>query len=49
MLMDELARRVKESSIKLAAAGTEAKNKALAQIAESLKARKMRLLKLTRI
>ncbi|HHT47475.1 MAG TPA: glutamate-5-semialdehyde dehydrogenase [Firmicutes bacterium] len=45
MLMDELARRVKESSIKLAAAGTEAKNKALAQIAESLKARKIEIIK----
>ena len=45
MLMDELARRVKESSIKLAAAGTEAKNKALAQIAESLKTRKSEIIK----
>jgi glutamate-5-semialdehyde dehydrogenase len=45
MLMDELARRVKESSIKLAAAGTEAKNKALAQIAESLKIRKSEIIK----
>ncbi len=40
MLMDELARRVKESSIKLAAAGTEVKNKALARVAESLHTRK---------
>ncbi|MEW5920136.1 MAG: glutamate-5-semialdehyde dehydrogenase [Bacillota bacterium] len=40
MIMDELARRVKESSLKLAAAGTELKNKALAQIAASLYERK---------
>lgn len=37
MDMNELARRVKEASIKLAGAETELKNKALAHIAESLK------------
>jgi len=36
MSMNELARRVKEASIKLAGAETELKNKALARIAESL-------------
>lgn len=39
MSMNELARRVKEASIKLAAADTGLKNKALAQIAEALKNR----------
>ncbi|MCL6635457.1 MAG: glutamate-5-semialdehyde dehydrogenase [Peptococcaceae bacterium] len=34
--MEELARRVKEASIKLAGAGTELKNRALARIARSL-------------
>ena len=37
MIMNQLARRVKEASIKLAGAGTELKNSALIQIAESLK------------
>ncbi len=36
MSMNDLARRVKEASIKLAAAETELKNKALAQIAEAI-------------
>lgn len=45
MKMDELARQVKESSIKLAAAGTELKNKALANIAESLNERKEEIIK----
>lgn len=40
MNMDQLARQVKEASIKLAAAGTELKNEALARVAESLKERK---------
>lgn len=40
MIMNQLARRVKEASIKLAGAGTELKNSALIQIAESLKNRK---------
>ncbi|MGI6318798.1 MAG: glutamate-5-semialdehyde dehydrogenase [Firmicutes bacterium] len=48
MLMDELARRVKESSIKLAAVGAETKNKALAHIAESLIARKNEIIKANR-
>ncbi|HAP32380.1 MAG TPA: glutamate-5-semialdehyde dehydrogenase [Firmicutes bacterium] len=39
MSMHELARQVKESSLKLAAAGSELKNKALAQIAASLNGR----------
>lgn len=39
MNMSELARQVKEASIKLAGADGELKNKALAQIAESLKSR----------
>ncbi len=45
MLMDELARRVEEASIKLAAAGSEVKNKALAHIAEALNARKDEIIK----
>lgn len=39
MGMHELARQVKESSLKLAAAGSELKNRALAQIAASLNGR----------
>ena len=45
MKMDELARQVKESSIKLAAAGTEIKNKALAHIAASLKEKKEEIIR----
>ncbi len=45
MNIDELARQVKESSIKLAAAGTELKNKALANIAQSLNERKEDIIK----
>lgn len=45
MIMDELARQVKESSIKLAAAGTEIKNKALARIAESINERKEEIIR----
>ena len=45
MNMEELARQVKESSIKLAAAGTELKNKALANIAQSLNERKEDIIK----
>lgn len=48
MSMNELARRLKEASIKLAGAGTELKNKALAQIAESLKSRKDEIIKANR-
>jgi len=48
MSMNELACRVKEASIKLAGAGTELKNKALAQIAESLKHRKEEIIKANR-
>lgn len=47
-MMDELARLVKESSIKLAAAGTEVKNKALAHIAGSLNTRKEEIIKANR-
>jgi len=43
-----LARRVKEASIKLAAAETELKNKALTQIAESLKNSKEKIIKANR-
>jgi glutamate-5-semialdehyde dehydrogenase len=46
--MDELARQVKESSIKLAAAGTEVKNKALAHIAQSLHERKEEIIRANR-
>jgi glutamate-5-semialdehyde dehydrogenase len=46
--MDELARQVKESSIKLAAAGAEVKNKALAQIAQSLYDRKEEIIRANR-
>lgn len=45
MNMDELARAVKKSSIKLAAVGTERKNKALAQIAQSLKEKQEEIIK----
>ncbi|MBS4030707.1 MAG: glutamate-5-semialdehyde dehydrogenase [Clostridiales bacterium] len=48
MNMDELARQVKESSIKLAAAGAEVKNKALAQIAQSLYDRKEEIIRANR-
>ncbi|MGC7845600.1 glutamate-5-semialdehyde dehydrogenase [Desulforudis sp. 1088] len=48
MSMNELARRVKEASIKLAGAGTELKNRALAQIAESLKHNKEEIIKANR-
>jgi glutamate-5-semialdehyde dehydrogenase len=48
MIMDELARQVKESSIKLAAAGTELKNKALAHIAESLNDKKEEIIRANR-
>lgn len=48
MSMDELVRRVKEASIKLAGAGTELKNKALAQVAESLMDRKEEIIKANR-
>ncbi|HHU75309.1 MAG TPA: glutamate-5-semialdehyde dehydrogenase [Firmicutes bacterium] len=42
--IEELARRVKDSSIRLAAVGTEAKNKALARIASSLIERKKEII-----
>lgn len=45
MMMEELARRVKESSFKLAAAETELKNRALARIAESLKENKEKIIR----
>lgn len=45
MNMNELALQVKEASIKLAGVGTELKNRALAQIAESLIQRKEEILK----
>ncbi|MFZ5989517.1 MAG: glutamate-5-semialdehyde dehydrogenase [Bacillota bacterium] len=45
MGLNELAFQVKEASIKLAAAGTELKNKALAQIARSLMDRKDEILR----
>ncbi|MEW5784507.1 MAG: glutamate-5-semialdehyde dehydrogenase [Bacillota bacterium] len=48
MNMDELARRVKESSIKLAAADAELKNKALAFIAGSLHERREEITKANR-
>jgi glutamate-5-semialdehyde dehydrogenase len=48
MTMDELARRVKEASLKLAACGADAKNKALAQIAESLTERKEEIIRANR-
>lgn len=48
MSMNELARLVEEASIKLAGAGTELKNKALAQIAESLKQSKEEIIKANR-
>jgi glutamate-5-semialdehyde dehydrogenase len=43
--MNELARQVKESATKLAAAGAELKNKALAQIAKSLDERKVEIIR----
>ncbi len=49
MIMDELARQVKESSIKLAAAGTELKNKALGNIAVSLQERKEEIINANRM
>lgn len=45
MSIDELARRVKEASIKLAGAGAELKNKALLKIAESLQERQEEIIK----
>src|SRR5690554_43885 len=48
MNMDELARAVKKSAVKLAAAGTELKNKALAQIAESLIVKQEEIIKANR-
>ena len=48
MRMDELARCVKEASIKLAGAGAEQKNKALARIAGSLENRKEEIIKANR-
>jgi Gamma-glutamyl phosphate reductase len=48
MSMNELAARVKEASIKLAGAGTELKNKALDQIARSLKSRRDEIIKANR-
>lgn len=48
MSMNDLARRVKEASIKLAAAETELKNKALVQIAESLKHSKEEIVRANR-
>ncbi|NLX90747.1 MAG: glutamate-5-semialdehyde dehydrogenase [Firmicutes bacterium] len=49
MNMDELARRVKDSSIRLAAATTEVKNKALEFIAASLTERKNEIIKANRL
>ncbi|HBV99422.1 MAG: gamma-glutamyl phosphate reductase [Peptococcaceae bacterium BICA1-7] len=46
--MNELARRVKEASIKLAGAGGELKNKALAEIAEALMKRKEQIIEANR-
>lgn len=46
--MEKLARQVKESSLLLAAAKTELKNKALARIAESLKERKGEIIEANR-
>ncbi|WP_092471871.1 glutamate-5-semialdehyde dehydrogenase [Desulfotruncus arcticus] len=46
--MNELARSVKEASIKLAGAGTELKNKALTLIAESLKNSKEEIIRANR-
>jgi len=48
MSVHDLARRVKEASIKLAAAEMELKNKALTQIAESLKNSKEEIIKANR-
>jgi glutamate-5-semialdehyde dehydrogenase len=48
MNINELGCRVKEASIKLAGAGMEQKNKALAQIAESLKHNKETIIKANR-
>lgn len=45
MSMDELARRVKEASIQLAAADTDLKNKALARITESLQYHKEEIIR----
>lgn len=45
MVMEELARQVKEASIRLAAIGAEEKNKALARIAESLHKRKEEIIR----
>jgi len=48
MDMNELARRVKKASIKLAGAGTELKNKALAEIAASLEKNKEEIIRANR-
>lgn len=48
MKMNELARQVKDASIKLAGAQAELKNKALAQIAESLRNRSDEIIKANR-
>ncbi|MFZ5643806.1 MAG: glutamate-5-semialdehyde dehydrogenase [Bacillota bacterium] len=48
MNMEELARQVKEASTRLAAAGTDLKNKALANIAEALNKRKEEIIKANR-
>ena len=48
MNMEELARRVKEASIKLAAADTPLKNRALAAIAASLSERKEEIISANR-
>ncbi len=48
MTMEELARQVKESSIKLAASGAEVKNRALANIAQSLRERKEEIIRANR-
>ncbi len=45
MLMEELARRVKDSSLKLAAAGPELKNEALSRIAASLYERREEIIR----
>lgn len=48
MLMDELASKVKEASIKLAAAGPDLKNGALAQIAASMQERRDEIVRANR-
>ena len=46
--MNELARRVKDASIKLAGAGGELKNRALEEIAEALMKRKDQIIEANR-